>query len=542
MCYPRKRKWRKQEKFMKYFQELEKEWGFLSNEPGRAAERRQADNAAAKAATKDKTSPGQAQDSAKSKGDYTIDPITLKKVSHVDTEIVADKPHEAVLDNDLTASEMSAAEQEVSSSSVRFEHEPPVSGVTPTNQPEVDEPAQSPETLSSAKSDEALGSNSELSDIQLNQELKAADLDSTIDKPKYRDSAKEFEKFFAGAKETETLGGKNKPAVSTETTIIDTLEGFYVQATSPDRIRATYQTLDQERYSLADTDSVVSNRGTSIKPVNEPGTTLNEVDIHDPEQVRPEYCQPLEENRDSTSADSQKIDPTIHQPKRRPVAYLMDELDFDYLAPDQLRTVYPQSSQQNPTSTENDFESGAIKPTANTNTGGDKAESIENLGSALRQAKKTADDHVEEMFRVKRAYDYSRANNVAEPRLFETKNFFTPVNRKAAGRIATMEYIIVTSNQTQIHTRTLPFRDDKPPHDLYSALSEMERPERYVKTIAKLEKKGWRPIGGGGPGKLLVFERELETRSSVPFRTALRISAAIVGVTAIASIMAFFVD
>jgi hypothetical protein len=458
----------------------------------------------------------------------------------VDTEVVADRPHEAVLDNDLTASEMSAAEQEVSSSSIRMEHEPPVIGVTPANQPEVDEPEESPETLSSAKSDETLGSNSELSDIQLNQELKAADLDSTIDKPKYRDSAKEFEKFFA-AKEAETLGGKNKPAVSTETTNIDPLEGFYVQDTSPDQIRATYQRLDQERDSLADTDSVVY-KGTSSKPVNEPGTTLNELDIHDPEQVRPECSQQLEENRNSTSAGSQKIDPTIHQPKRRPVAYLMDELDFDYLAPDQLRTVYPKSAQQNSASTENDFESDVLKPTANTNIGGDKAESIEDLGSALRHAKKTADDHVEEMFRVKRAYDYSRANNVAEPRLFETNNFFTPVNRKSAGRIATMEYIIVTPNQTQIHTRTLPFRDDKPLHDLYSALSEMERPERYVKTIAKLEKKGWRAIGGGGPGKLLVFERELETRSSVPFRTALRISAAIVGVTAIASIMAFFVD
>lgn len=463
------------------------------------------------------TAGPRAQDVKAETGEFTIDPITLKRV-HVGkagerqnggVEVVADKVRvepaqkaganaaasaakrqarmepraetienpEPVANKNVKVEADSSTKERLSSSGQpivhdeptpkkaepgveagRPEHEPPVESVRPEPAPQVEEPPESVEGLSTRNTEDPASKDKKPAFSTAHDgttkksagdesPLSAQDLDSTIDKPKYRDAAKEFEKFLGG--EGATAARMRTPRPTPKRPAASRDVGDPDVGLRADRIRAAYPKRD------AATDPV-ANRVVSRQVPNQSSSG--------PQSEQPSGPGPI---------------------------------------PD---------------------------------------DGIRDLGSAMRQAKQTADDHVEEMFRVKRAYDYSRANTAKQPRLFETKNFFTPVGRRSGGPRALepevpMEYMIVTPTQTQIRTRTLPFRDDQPPQDLYSALSEMERPDRYVKTIAKLEKKGWRPIGGGGPGRLLVFERELESRRSGTVRLALRISGAIVGLGALATIM-----
>lgn len=75
------------------------------------------------------------------------------------------------------------------------------------------------------------------------------------------------------------------------------------------------------------------------------------------------------------------------------------------------------------------------------------------------------------------------------------------------------EYIILTPTQNIIKTNHMPLKDKQLLQDTFSILSQLSRPEKYRKSIAKLEKKGWKIIGGGGQGDLIVFERTIKVRT-----------------------------
>ncbi|ANB13898.1 hypothetical protein AWJ20_4849 [Sugiyamaella lignohabitans] len=171
---------------------------------------------------------------------------------------------------------------------------------------------------------------------------------------------------------------------------------------------------------------------------------------------------------------------------------------------------------------------------------------IHHLQDALKEAKADEEKHAQEMFRIENAMDYTKSVSSKRPRSIESGNFFTPVNRTIASAThrkpgAAYEYIIVTPNQKFIRTRTLPFKDDNPRRDLFSALSEMSDPALYVKTIAKLEKANWKCIGGGGPGRLLVFEREYNPIKRFS-KLLLKLTGSFLGLVSLAAAVAVMIE
>lgn len=70
------------------------------------------------------------------------------------------------------------------------------------------------------------------------------------------------------------------------------------------------------------------------------------------------------------------------------------------------------------------------------------------------------------------------------------------------------EYIILTPSQKIIKTSQIPLKpEDVVLENSFHVISQLDRPHIYRKSISKLEKQGWKIIGGGGKGDLIVFER-----------------------------------
>lgn len=161
---------------------------------------------------------------------------------------------------------------------------------------------------------------------------------------------------------------------------------------------------------------------------------------------------------------------------------------------------------------------------------------LNELNSALRETQKEHALHKEDVFRMKNAYEYSKEASSKHPHTLDRNNFFTPVVRPTRhnheeNNLA-REYIIVMPSRKLIQTRNRPFKESTGPKDLFSALSEMPNPEKYVKVITKLEKAGWSCIGGGGPGQLLVFERVYDAGKRRN-RFFWRVTGSVVGVLAV---------
>lgn len=178
---------------------------------------------------------------------------------------------------------------------------------------------------------------------------------------------------------------------------------------------------------------------------------------------------------------------------------------------------------------------------------------IEELDKALKAARSASLRSENEHFRQQNAFSYSSAvYHSANPRTLERRNFFTPVYVDAfwSPRFSkhhpqpqtdiAKEYVILTPNQKIIPTNRMPFNnspdgDGRTSQDVFTILSQLADPEKYIKTITRLEKQGWSIIGGGGPGNLVVFEREYDkkkraTRYTVRLACGLVISvAALVG-------------
>lgn len=143
--------------------------------------------------------------------------------------------------------------------------------------------------------------------------------------------------------------------------------------------------------------------------------------------------------------------------------------------------------------------------------------------------------HDNERFRQENAFAFSKETlrPGAAPRTLKSRNFFTPIlvddfysvnntsklpfssSSKTNLDTVLTEYLILTPSQKTIHTKYRPFKNEAATQDLFTTLSNLEKPEKYFKSIMKLEKKGWKIIGEGGSGNLVVFEREYTRKDKV---------------------------
>lgn len=174
---------------------------------------------------------------------------------------------------------------------------------------------------------------------------------------------------------------------------------------------------------------------------------------------------------------------------------------------------------------------------------------VNRLGDALRDVKENNTNAENEAFRIKNAYEYSLENAFSKsPRTLDQKNFFSSKlkeirdeQEKTKKKNIVKKYVILTPSQKIINTRSLPFEASSPPGDLFAALSTMARPENYVKSIRKLEKSGYRCIGGGGPGQLLVFEREYNQDTTIG-RLLIRLTGGFIAVVGLGAGIAMLVE
>lgn len=67
------------------------------------------------------------------------------------------------------------------------------------------------------------------------------------------------------------------------------------------------------------------------------------------------------------------------------------------------------------------------------------------------------------------------------------------------------EYLILSPTLKIIKSLKKPLHSERSPKDLYTILSQLQNPEKYLRTITKFESEGWSIIGGNE--KMLVFER-----------------------------------
>ncbi len=148
------------------------------------------------------------------------------------------------------------------------------------------------------------------------------------------------------------------------------------------------------------------------------------------------------------------------------------------------------------------------------------------------------EDNRNEMFRQKNAYEWSKQQISPNPRTIERNNFFTPVhaydyelsyhhntslfpkfsninsNSKSNSNSNikennSKEYLITNDKGKISKSLHFPMSDKYKKEDVFTILSRLSNPEKYINIITRLEKKNWKLIGGGGPQQLLVYERNI---------------------------------
>lgn len=154
-------------------------------------------------------------------------------------------------------------------------------------------------------------------------------------------------------------------------------------------------------------------------------------------------------------------------------------------------------------------------------------EDIEVLDKTLKAARSARIQSDNDRFRHENWFQYnSGIYYTGAPRTIERGNFFTPVyadedmwssrrlnHQRGKDDGMTKEYIILTPNQKVIRTNRMPFNQERSSRDMFSILSRLSEPEKYIKTITRLENQGWKIIGGGGQGNLIVFERQYNKKT-----------------------------
>uniref|UniRef100_A0A060T4Y7 ARAD1B03652p n=1 Tax=Blastobotrys adeninivorans TaxID=409370 RepID=A0A060T4Y7_BLAAD len=261
---------------------------------------------------------------------------------------------------------------------------------------------------------------------------------------------------------------------------------------------------------------------------------------NDPNKV---FSRLVPEANDKMDGDKPRIDPdeSLNIGSTRPSGTRIDsqrveatDFDIEELLPEDIRSQYRKEASK--------------QSSKDPSTSRPQKVDVSNLEEALKKSRNEGIKQDEEGFRAKAAFDYVNERMPSGmPRSFESRNFFSgrdmlskqEQDQNLKKLNIRKEYAILTPSLRTIYTKSLPFRDRKePPQDLFSTLSSMENPGKYVKAIRKLEKSGWTCIGGGGPGELLLFERQYseERRSS---RLLFKLTASFIGVVGLVGTSAY---
>ncbi|CDK28454.1 unnamed protein product [Kuraishia capsulata CBS 1993] len=160
-------------------------------------------------------------------------------------------------------------------------------------------------------------------------------------------------------------------------------------------------------------------------------------------------------------------------------------------------------------------------------------ETLDDFQEFLKSTQKDHEIKKEDRFRQQNAFEWSRSKSQSYPRLLEEGNFFTPrcipktlipiKDVRSVGAFARADLLfpntpsgrkefLILVGRKKIVTQDNPLGNDSLPEDMFTIFGKMKHPEKFMKRVSRLQRRGWKLIGGGGPKEFLVFQRSLAVK------------------------------
>lgn len=274
-------------------------------------------------------------------------------------------------------------------------------------------------------------------------------------------------------------------------------------------------------------------------PAIESDTSSN---VMDSQQIFVGHYRDASRVQELVNSIPERIEPVVVKPKpvsshgKEPVHISKKDLDIDTLDSSQIRSRYAKKpdvekeaehvQQLEPEKLEVQISHLASRQAEAENTPAMKEKQPKSCETQLNEHSSAKTQAQFDINPSKPYYTSARSKvPLSEPETRSLQNKPSKVTPTSGKDLAT-EYIILTRKQKMIKTAQLPLSPDEIAEYTFPVLSSLENPSRYARSITKLERQGWRIIGGGGD--LIVFERAYDRRRRAR-RTRVRRGLAIVG-------------